>query len=135
MYRAIGMILTLAQPAMAQEAGWAGGYGGLSLGTGSPDVEFFLGAMAEHGPAVMGVEFGAGEGDLAVTGRLGRGLGGTLLYGLAGVGSGADQGLLLGAGASHRLGGVRVGGELRHGLGSAPEDGETRIGGRISLEF
>lgn len=136
MLRTAALILMLSPPALAQEPGWTGGYGGLSVGTASPDVALFFGAMAEHGPAVVGIEVGAGleEGEMALTGRVGRGLGGTLLYGLAGVGSGEGDGVLLGAGASRRLGQVRIGGELRHGLGGEAE-GETRLGGRIALEF
>ena len=135
--RAACMILILAGPLSAQEAGWSGGYGGLSLGTAEPDAELFVGAMTERGPAVLGVELGTGlgEGEVALTGRVGHGLGGTLLYGLAGLGSGAGEGVVLGAGASRRLGGLRVGGELRHDFGDAAEDGGTRLGGRIALEF
>jgi hypothetical protein len=135
--RTIGLILSLSQPALAQEPGWAGGYGGLSFGTAEPEVEVFVGAMTERGPAVVGIELGAAaeDGALALTGRVGRSVGETLLYGLAGLGSGEGEGVLLGAGASRRLGGVRIGGELRHDLGEGQEDGETRLGGRIALEF
>ena len=139
-------ILALASPAPAADADWAGAYGGVGVATGGSEAELFVGALTERGPAVLGLELGAGlgkggSGGLALTGRLGAGLGGTLVYGLAGLGhDGADgaegdAGVILGAGASRRLGGIRVGGELRHERTGGAGSSETRLGGRFALEF
>ena len=141
---AIAILTTAPAPAPSQEAAWSGPYAGLSVGVEGEGAGLFLGAMAERGSTVLGFEVGAGaeEGDLALTGRLGLGLGGTLFYGLAGLsGLGQDEvgdgeaALVLGAGASRRLGGFRVGGELRHDLGEHGAQGGTRLGGRVALEF
>lgn len=136
MIRPVAMVLCLAAPASGEEAGWSGGYGGLSFGTDGSGL--FLGAMAERGPAVLGLELGAEAQDdgVAVTGRVGHAAGATLLYGLAGVGpAGEGDGLLLGAGASHRRGRIRIGGELRHAFPEDDAAGDTSLGGRVALEF
>lgn len=134
------MLLALSGAVAAQDDAWTGPYGGISLRLGRPAAGVFLGAMTDRGGAVMGLELGAGlgrgEDEVALTGRLGRGLGDTLLYGLAGLGSAPDGDVVvLGAGASRRLGGLRLGGELRRSVGEGDADAETRLGGRIALEF
>ena len=137
MIRHAAILLLAAAPAWAQDAPWAGSYGGLSLSTSGPGVELFVGSMTGSGPALLGFELGAGEGDLALTGRIGRGVGETLVYGLAGIDfeerDEGEAGLFLGAGAARRVGGFRIGGELRHD--ASREHRETRLGGRVALEF
>lgn len=143
MIRAAALFLLLALPAQAQNAEWAGAYGGLGLRLDRSGAELFLGAMAERGPALLGLELDAGvaeeQGRVALTGRLGAELDGTLLYGLAGLGykgeGDAQAGLVFGAGAERRLGGLRLGAEWRQERLGEGAEGETRLGGRISLEF
>lgn len=143
MIRAAALSLVLALPAHAQNADWVGAYGGLGLLLDRSGAELFLGAMAERGPVLVGLEFDAGlaeeESQVALTGRLGAGLGGTLLYGLAGLGYEGEgdgaAGLVLGAGAERRLGGLRLGGEWRQEWLGDGAEGETRLGGRVALEF
>lgn len=143
MIRAAALSLLLAFPAQAQNAEWAGAYGGLGLTLDRSGAELFVGAMAERGPALVGLELDAGlaeeESQVALTGRLGAGMGGTLLYGLAGLGYGGEgdgeAGLVLGAGAERRLGGLRLGGEWRQEWLGESAEGETRLGGRVALEF
>lgn len=143
MIRAAALALLLTLPAQAENADWAGAYGGLGLSLDRAGADLFVGAMAERGPALLGVEIDAGvaeeDGRVALTGRVGTGLGGTLLYGLAGLGheggGGGQSGLVLGAGAERRLGGLRLGGEWRQEWLGEGAEGEARLGGRVALEF
>lgn len=149
---ALAAAVSSASAACAQEAGWSGSYGGVGLAPDASGAELFVGRLAARGPAVMGVEMGAGfatglgaqEGEghggrLALTGRLGGHAGGTLVYGLAGLGveagAGGEAGLILGAGAARRLGHLRLGGEIVHERDGEAGGGDTRLGGRIAFEF
>ena len=136
MIRAAILTSLLIAPGSAEDAGWSGRYGGLDLSADGPAA--FVGGMTEGGPAVLGLEIGAGiartdyaRGRLSVTGRLGAEAGGALLYGLAGVDRGGDGRAVVGLGATRRLGALRLGGELRQGIGG----GEARLAGRVALAF